>query len=52
MVDPFGYAAVQEPDLSPDAKPDLSKDQIHNKSFRLRCNEDTTPKKAVKTPFR
>jgi hypothetical protein len=46
LVDPFGYASVQEPDLSRDAKPDLSKDQIHKKSFRFRCNEDKTPKKA------
>ncbi len=33
MVDPFGYASVQDPDLSPDSKPDLSKDQVHNKLF-------------------
>ncbi len=49
MVDPFGYASVQDQELSPDSKSDLSKDQDHNKSFKIRCNEDKTPKKA---PFR
>ncbi len=47
MVNPFGYASVQDPDLNPDSKPDLSKDQVHYKSYQIRYNEE--PKKA---PFR